>query len=82
MLIKGQLGRALVYSEGTQCSKFSTLTKILDQIGQLANELATNQKLSDSAPISLCPQVSMNFDDVKKQLTSVEIKVRTIFFYL
>ena len=81
MLIKGQYGRALIYSEGFQLlhyvSHIHHVYILLEQTSQLANEIVNNPKLSDLAPISLVPQVTVNFDEIKKKLDDVEIKVST-----
>ena len=76
MLIEGQYGRALIYSQGKDKLTNHTVHLLLDQINQLANEIANNSKLSDLTPISLVPQVNLNFDEIKKHVENVEIKVK------
>ena len=53
----------------------NTLTLISEETEQLLKDFENDLKLSDSNPISLCPQVTVNGDDLVNMITNLDVKV-------
>ena len=52
-----------------------TLTLNSEETEQLLKDFENDLKLSDSNPISLCPQVTVNGDDLVNMITNLDVKV-------
>ena len=59
----------------------NTLTPISEETEQLLKDFENDLKLSDSNPISLCPQVTVNGDDLVNLITNLDVKVNHMIYF-
>lgn len=60
----------------------NTLTLFSEETEQLLKDFENDSKLSDSNPISLCPQVTVNGDDLVNLITNLDVKVNYTINYI
>ena len=53
----------------------SLLTPFSEETEKLMKDFENDSKLSDSNPISLCPQVTVNGDDLVNLISNPDVKV-------
>ena len=58
------------------------LTLVSEETEQLLKDFENDSKLSDSNPISLCPQVTVNGDDLVNLITNLDVKVNYTINYI
>ena len=57
------------------------MTPISEETEQLLKDFENDLKLSDSNPISLCPQVTVNGDDLVNLITNLDVKVNHMIYF-